>query len=359
MANCNNLFFEFNKSIRLDNDRRIKLREKRNDLRKRINGGFDIIKSNDNLNHILEFQSQGSYVMDTIVNPCNKDDQYDIDDGIYFIGQLPREKRPSPSEFHNWIIRSVQKGKSDNEFEEIIDKDTCVRVIYRGGNGDLNYHVDLPQYYTVNINEPELADKKMGWFVSNPIKFIIWFENLIKSGFKQEFILESRLYSDAYDTWLNDMRKKDHQLRKIVRYLKAWGDFLKGDMPPGIVMTILAGENYTEDLRDDIALKNTLINIRDYLNNNGFKCIRPTTPEGEDLFENYKAEQKEYFKNALNLFIESARQAIEMENQKSACRKWQKHLGDRFPCFLAKDEIEGSKAYVTAPLIKSDNSRSA
>ena len=359
MANCNNLFFEFNKNIRLDKDRRIKLREKRNDLRNRINGGFSIIKSKDNLNHTLEFQSQGSYVMDTIINPCNKDDQYDIDDGIYFLGRLSKDARPKPLDFHNWIIRSVQSGKSDNEFEEIKDKDTCVRVIYKGAEGDLNYHVDLPLYYTVNINEPDLADKKMGWFVSNPIKFIIWFENLIKSGFKQEFILESKLYSNQYDTWLNDMRKKDHQLRKIVRYLKAWGDFLKGDMPPGIVMTILAGENYSEDQRDDIALKNTLINIRNYLNNNGFKCIRPTVPEGEDLFERYTQTQKEYFKNVLDSFIESAKQAVVVENQKSACLKWQKHLGDRFPCFLAKDEIEGSNIYAAPSIIRSDNSRSA
>ena len=359
MANCNNLFTEFNKSIRLDDNRRVTLREKRNDLRKRINGGYDVVKNLDRLEHVMEFQSQGSYVMDTIINPSNQDDQYDIDDGIYFLGSLSRDDRPQPATFHNWIIKSIEAGKSDNEIEEIVDKNTCVRVVYKGRNGDLNYHVDLPIYYTIDIRQPDLADKKEWWHISNPIEFIIWFENKIKSGFKKEFILESRLYSNEFDTWLNDMRKKDHQLRKIVRYLKAWGDFIKGDMPPGIVMTILAGENYAEDLRDDIALKNTLINISDYLNNNGFKCIRPTTPIGEDLFENYKPEEKEYFKNALNSFIESAKQAIEMENQKSACRKWQKHLGDRFPCFLAKDEIEGSKAYATAPLIKSDNSRSA
>ncbi|WP_086029117.1 CBASS cGAMP synthase [Tenacibaculum holothuriorum] len=359
MANCNNLFREFNRTIRLDNDRRIKLKEKRNDLRKRINGGFDIIKTNDNLNHRLEFQSQGSYVMDTIINPCNEEDQYDIDDGIYFLGELSREQRPEPSVFHDWIIKSIKSGKSDNDFEEIIDKDTCVRVVYKGDNGDLNYHVDLPSYYAIIVDEPDLADKKMWWQISSPIEFIIWFEKKINSGFKKEFIVESKLYSDQYSNWLNDMRKKDHQLRRIVRYLKAWGDFLKGDMPPGIVMTILAGVNYEEDDRDDISLEKTLKNIADYLVKNDFKCIRPTTPIGEDLFEKYKPQQKEYFKNALNSFIESAMQAIEMENQKSACRKWQKHLGDRFPCFLAKDEIEDSKTYTSAPLIKSDNSRSA
>ena len=359
MANCNDLFIEFNKTIRLDSDRRVRLREKRNDLRNRIKVGYDSVKSLDKLEHEMEFQSQGSYVMDTIINPNNEDDQYDIDDGVYFLGSLSREIRPQPETFHNWIIRSIKAGKSDNDIEEIVDKSTCVRVVYKGKNGDLNYHVDLPIYYAIDIKKPDLADKEEWWHISNPIEFIIWFEDKVNSGFKQEYIVESLLYADEYEKWLNDVRKKDHQLRKIVRYLKAWGDYKKGDMPPGIVMTILAGENYSENSRDDIALKNTLINISEYLSKNGFKCIRPTTPVGEDLFKNYTLNQKEYFKNALNSFIESAKQAIEIENQKSACLKWQKHLGDRFPCFLAKDEIEGSKAYATAPLIKSDNSRSA
>ena len=330
MANCNGLFKDFNKEIRLDNDRRVTLREKRNDLRQRINGGYDVVKNLDKLEHNLEFQSQGSYVMDTIINPSDKEDQYDLDDGVYFIGGLNRDQRLNPETFHNWIIRSIESGKSDNEIDEIIDKQTCVRVVYKGRNGDLNYHIDLPIYYAINVNEPDLAHKNLGWIISNPIHFIIWFENKLNSGFKKEFILESKLYSNQFDLWLNDMRKKDHQLRRVVRYLKAWGDFKKGDMPPGIIMTILAAENYIEDERDDISLKKTLIKIKDYLLTNGFKCPRPSTPIGEDLFENYSDAKKEYFKKALDSFIESAETAVEQSNQKESSNEWRKHLGERF-----------------------------
>lgn len=331
MANCNGLFGQFNKEIKLDSDRRVVLREKRNDLRKRVQNGFDVVKNLEKLNHELEFQSQGSYVMDTIINPCDEEDQYDLDDGIYFIGNLLRPNRPQPQTFHNWIIKSIESGESDNEITEIKDKNTCVRVIYKGRNGDLNYHIDLPIYYASNVETPDLADKKEWWHLSNPVEFIIWFENKVNSGFKKEYILESKLYSDEYDKWLNDVRKKDHQLRRVVRYMKAWGDFKKGDMPPGIVMTILAGLNYNENERDDVCLKNTLENIRDYLIGNGFKCIRPTTPSGEDLFKDYSETKKEYFKNALNSFIQSANDALCSKNQKEASDKWKIHLGDRFP----------------------------
>jgi hypothetical protein len=341
MANCNEIFIEFNKSIKLSSERRVLLREKRNDLRKRINGGYDIVKNIDRLDHMMEFQSQGSYVMDTIINPIYHDDQYDLDDGIYFIGKLSRNDRPVPSTFHNWIIRSIEEGKSDNEIEDIMDKNTCVRVIYKGRNSDLNYHIDLPIYYADDIEKPDLADKR-GWSLSNPVEFIIWFENKIESGFKKEFILESRLYTQEFDTWLNDIRKKDHQLRRIVRYLKAWGDFMKGDMPPGIVMTILAGENYAEDERDDVALKNTLINIANYLENNGFKCIRPTTPVGENLFADYSSEQKTFFKSSIASFIKDADIAIKSQNQKESCLLWKKYFGERFPCKLASDKKDYS-----------------
>ena len=300
MANCNGLFKDFNKEIRLDNHRRVLLREKRNDLRQRINGGYDVVKNLDKLDHNLELQSQGSYVMDTIINPSDKDDQYDLDDGVYFIGGLNREQRSKPETFHNWIIRSIENGKSDNEIDEIIDKQTC------------------------------LSNKNLDWIISNPDQFSIWIENKINSGFKKEFILESKLYSNQFDDWLNDMRKKDHQLRRVVRYLKSWGDFKKGDMPPGIIMTILAAENYIEDERDDISLKNTLVKIKDYLTRNGFKCPRPSTPIGEDLFKNYSDAKKEYFKNALDSFIESAKKAIDQSNQKESSNEWRKHLGGRF-----------------------------
>ena len=69
MANCNYLFVEFNREIRLNEDRRVQLRERRNDLRDRIGGGFvevrRLVESRQEIDPIQEqivFQSQGSYV---------------------------------------------------------------------------------------------------------------------------------------------------------------------------------------------------------------------------------------------------------------------------------------------------------
>ncbi|GMN11366.1 hypothetical protein MTsPCn9_10270 [Croceitalea sp. MTPC9] len=361
MANCNTLFLSFNKSIRLDDDRRINLREKRDNLRKRIKGGFGEVRKLHTVNEELEFQSQGSYVMDTIINPANPEDEYDIDDGVYFFGQRSREHRGETKNYHDFIIASIKSGIGQNEIEEIKEKDTCVRVRYRGKKNDFNYHVDLPIYYATDMYHPDLAHKKKSWLLSNPVDFILWFERIIDSGFEAKYLVERSRYEQEYQRWLDDRRKKDHQLRRIVRYLKAWGDHLKGEMPPGVVMTILAGSdsNYVANERDDISLLETLKNIRQWLRNNQFTCPRPTIPVGEDLFADYPQSRIDYFRDRLDAFISSGEQALENPNQKDACKKWQKHLGDRFPCFMAKDEIEGAKTYVAPAYIKSDNSRSA
>ncbi|MHA7101409.1 cyclic GMP-AMP synthase DncV-like nucleotidyltransferase [Roseivirga pacifica] len=369
MANSHRIFEEFNKVIRLSSERRVILKERRDSLRSRINQGFENIKGDRlllesigaNVNEELEFQSQGSFVMDTIITPSRQEDEYDLDDGVYFKGNRTRDIRPSEQNFHDFIIESVKGGQSPYDIEKIVDKKTCVRVKYKGDNGDFNYHVDLPIYYAIHVETPDLADTGAGWHISSPVEFILWFENKIQSGFEAKYLLESRLYGAEYEQWLNDRRKKDHQLRRIVRYLKAWGDHLKGEMPPGVVMTILAasGNNYAENEREDIALRDTLINIRSWLRANGFRCPRPTTPEGEDLFKGYSETKKQYFLNALDSFIQSANQAIQHPNPKDACHKWQRHLGDRFPCNLAKDEIEQAKTYVAPAVIGSDNSRSA
>ena len=119
--------------------------------------------------------------------------------------------------------------------------------------------------------------------------------------------------------------------------MKAWADLKRKEMPCGIIMTILVANNFTTDERDDIAFRDTLINVRNYLNKNGFTCPRPTSPTGEDLFASTSEADKTYFMNALSSLIQSATNATKAINEKEACKEWEKHFGSRFPCHLATD----------------------
>lgn len=355
MANSHELFMYFNGAIKLsDKDREI-LKIARNSLRDRVKIAFNKLPFEDKKTHTIEFQSQGSFVMDTIIKPKQEDD-FDLDDGIYFQGGLPEEKRADTQVFHDVIIKAIDR---QNEIESIEDKATCVRVKYYKPNGeDRGFHIDLPIYYAENLDTPELADTKKGWTESSPVEFIAWFEEKTKSEFQKAYLLEALKYAEPYEKWLSDVRKKECQLRRIVRYLKVWANLKEKDMPSGIMMSIMAANNYVENERDDISLRDTLVNISYELKVNGCKCFRPTPKRDEDLFAAYSNLEKIYFQKSLDSFIVSANQAIENPNKKQSCLKWQLHLGNRFPCHLAKDEIEGAKVYATAP-IKNDNSRSA
>lgn len=357
MANSHSLFLTYNQAIRLSDESRQILLTARESLRSRMKDAFRKLPEQDRMTHTIEFQSQGSFVMDTIIKPY--EDDFDLDDGVYFQGNLPEKRRAKPQTFHDIIIKAIDRH---NEIEDIIDKPTCVRIKYSSkySEKNLGFHIDLPIYYAEKLETPELAHTKEGWIESSPVEFIAWFEEKTKSGFQKAFLYESLAYAEPFQKWLSDIRKADCQLRRIVRYLKSWANIKKKEMPCGIIMSILAANNFAANERDDIALKDTMINIKKELDANGCKCFRPTPKIGEDLFASTSLESKQYFLSALDNFITSARQAIENTNSKEACLKWQKHLGHRFPCHLTKDEDEQVKANTySAPAVINSNAKNA
>jgi hypothetical protein len=337
MANNHEQFIAFNKTIAIIESKKDTLTGNRKALRDVIRKYFKENKPNEIK---PAFRSQGSFVMKTTVNPIpqwseeDKKDlyKYDVDDGIYFIGK--EDDRKSINTYHNWIYDAVK----DHTGKGAEDKTTCVRVLYADG-----HHIDLPIYFKVKSDKtiPELAHKSKGWIDSDPKEFFEWFNNLVD---------------------------EKQQLRRIVRYLKAWCDYRNNQntsikMPSGFMMTILASNNISYNDRDDIALKETLENIQDSINKDyggKFECKRPTTPKGEDLFANYSDTKRDNFLNQLNSFVTSAQQAIAGKNPKESCLKWQKHFGDRFSCTTAKDEEEQSNAKTySSPAIIATNAKSA
>ncbi|MEH2458101.1 nucleotide-binding domain-containing protein [Nostoc sp.] len=288
MANCHKLFLKFNTLIALKSKQKERLRVSRNAIRDRIRRYFQ----NKQNGFFPKFHGQGSLIMNTIIEPLDR--EFDIDDGIY----LKVEAKPiqSVSRLHQWIWEAINGHTKQNP----IDKQTCVRLVYAG-----QYHLDLPIYYIIEGQTPYLAHKSKGWIKSDPREFIKWF---------------------------NEKADNDGQLKRIVRYLKAWSDYSKGDLPSGLIFSILAANNIVFDERDDIALYKTLLNIKSSLKRS-FVCYRPTIPADENLLEDYSKTNKDYFLEQLGSFIQSAEKALdEKTSQKDACKAWQRHFGeDRFP----------------------------
>ncbi len=163
------------------------------------------------------------------------------------------------------------------------------------------------------------------------MEFIVWFEDKARSGFRLDFLLQEGLRSE-YQSWKEDIRKKDVQLRRVVRYLKAWADNQgKKDMPSGVCLTILAAENFVSDINDDNSFYRTIHRVYTTLQGR-FVCLRPTTPKDEDLFASFTIAQRDFFMSRLWALVDDGGRAMQAALNPQACALWRKHFGDRFIC---------------------------
>jgi hypothetical protein len=310
MANCHNLFQEYNKEISLTKTKKDNMSTSKDGLRGRIRKHF----KEKHPEYDPKFYIQGSYKMKTGIR--TKDDICDLDDGVYFM----REPDVTATTLQGWVWDAVN-GYTDEAPEH---RKKCIRNIFTS-----DYEIDMPVYYKIDGRQYQLAVKDTGWEDSDPKAFIKWF---------------------------NKQKDADGILLKIVKYLKGWGDHKRNKMPSGLAMTILASNAkakivYNE--RDDITVRDTLKEIKKALDIK-FECVVPAVPN-DNLFKDYDQARKDNFMNALKNFIDDADSAIKEANQLKASRLWQKHLGDRFP--NGKDENENNNASNTGLLIggKSSN----
>ena len=244
---------------------------------------------------------------------------------MYFIGESEDEKHEIQW-YHDKVYAAVD-GHTDQKPN---DKKSCIRVNYADG-----HHVDLPMYFKVEGDaHPQLAHKKKPWVEQD---------------------------AKDFEDWFREQCDRKTYLREIVRFLKAWREYMKAekgvDLPCGFILTILAANHYTENdsTRFDVIMKDTLVSMEDELSKDGhFKCKRPVSPY-EDLFENYSDTKRNTFLSRLKSFREDAERAVNSKNQKEGCEKWQKYFGDRFSCSTAKDVDEDAQQKAFSGTIKKNS----
>lgn len=312
MADCNDNFNKgkdsFLTKITLGSEKEEQLRRSRKGLRERLRKALSEKGVKD-----VKFYRQGSYAHRTLINPLDGD--YDIDDGIY-MDLSGFKDEPTPRTVHNWI-REAAKGYTEND---PIDKEPCVRAVFKAG-----YHVDLPAYKVEKNDETQekyfLAKKAAGWEQSAPREMTEWFQNQVK--------------------------KNSEQLRRVVKYFKAWKDYRNNKtstkLPNGLTLTILTCEEFEGDgSRDDIAFHATTKKMHDRLKINE-SIMKPYEPT-EDMRDYLSDTQFQHFLDELQKLMNTADEAINKESQEKAAKKWQNVLGDRFPIIKDSEEDKSSEA---------------
>lgn len=297
------------------------MRDRRDANRTRLRNGL----ANASKPAPLEFVKQGSYAMKTMVR--DRDNDYDIDDGVYFrkedlVGERGAEM--TSLQARQMVRNAVDDGKFKRAPEV---RSNCVRVFYEKG-----YHVDLPVYRRV-VTSTAFGDE-------------VHYELAASSGWKR---------SDARDVsdWYEDERAKSAdgaQLRRINRDLKKYARSRyswRGGILSGFGITVLTTERYRVNDREDRALYDTMVAIRDRLSWD-LQVAHPVTP-GDYITSGSDDARARCFRDKLTEAIVTLQPLFETDcTRERALKCWDKVFATTF--FSERLEEE-KRAAVAAPAI--------
>lgn len=267
----------YNKHVRLSEDDHKKLRDYRENNKKRLERGLDKIGEEDDAtyNKPLRYLNQGGYAMRTLNQAPNND--YDIDIAVIF----RKEDLPSqPAKARQRIARAMnQDGRLKKPPEA---RTNAVTVWYNEGQ-----HVDMAIYreYVDENDEVHLEHAGSTWREADPEAVTKWFKDSVK------------------DLSPNNGQVEAGQLRRIVRWLKAFAKSRPSwKLPGGMIMSALAVECYKPNSnRDDVSLYDTMAAIKDRLANN--KEVENPVIDGELLTS--KLEYQAQVEHLYNRLVEA------------------------------------------------------
>lgn len=304
---------------------RTEMKERRDANRKRLRDG---LKANG-YPRPLEFRSQGSYAMKTMVQDPDLD--YDIDDGVYFAKEDlvgPRGAEMTALQARHMVRDAIDDG-SFAEPPEV--RPNCVRVLYAAG-----YHVDLPVYRRVVTKD---------FFGQEREHF-----ELASSDWKR---------SDARDVtaWFNDQNDRKspdtsngRQLRRLTRDIKAFArsrSSWQGRILSGFGITKLVVDRFSGDgEREDRALYNTMKAVRDQLNWS-LEVRHPCTPN-ETITSGSDDPRARFLRDKLTEALDNLAPLFDSNcTRKTALKCWDKVFNTTF--FSDRLETEKTAAAASAP----------
>ncbi|HKS13241.1 MAG TPA: CBASS cGAMP synthase [Pseudomonas sp.] len=247
------------------------------------------------------FFTQGSWAYKTLNAPCRAPQQADLDDGAY----LPFsyiESQP-PAQMSALLFEAVEEVLSeladDKGWEIDTSNDNCTRLVI-----DSDKHIDVPVYSISDSEFETLVKASMEMYRFGMESFALDSADSEERADEQDWDLmptEGVLMATKNRGWQNSdprpirdwvveqVELKGEQLRRVMRYLKAWRDFQKWDKddPKSILLMVAADAAFdiAIDKRDDLALLKVLQRLPDILRG---KVINPATTdkpldEQEDL----------------------------------------------------------------------------
>lgn len=264
---------------------------------------------------------QGSYKYATLIKPVHLGEEYDVDVGVYFEWDDEQDVEPTPKQLREWVQRELveyEKSCEDLKEVEVPAKERCSRASYIR-----QFHIDTPVYHlNTDSDVRRLACLSDKWEHSDPKKLYKWFKDAV----------------------IGDDRD---QLRRLVRYLKAWAavsfDDVPDSRPSSIFLTVVATEAYQDlwiqrlvGLADDDALVAVVKKLHARLFNER-KVMNPVD-EDEDL-NRISSEAWDGFLPRLAALQDIAERADDAEDEASAALIWSEAFSFLIP-LPETDQVE-------------------
>jgi hypothetical protein len=326
-------------NLDIPGDMREQMAEIKSEVRRHLRNQFASALKAVGVKESIEprFFTQGSWVYKTINYPCiTPPQQADLDDGCYLPMTFVKDtsKRPKiASKLFFSAVEMAMQSFADERGYKLDKKPTCVRLIV-----NQRCHIDIPLYAIPDDEYPKLekaalahgfesfseamtfdsardwemlpenevllAHRELDWMISDPRPVHRWFKREVEPVHGE-------------------------QLRRVVRYLKAWRDYQwKHGGPSSILLMATASLVFEKhERRDDLALlhvaKHMPDRLREGVNNPANTSESLTDRLGKDGVEEAASKLAD-----LARYIEGA---ILATDASLACRWMIEQFGERFP----------------------------
>jgi hypothetical protein len=282
------------------------------------------------------FFTQGSWAYKTLNAPAKKPQQADVDDGAYLpLSFIAQTKRPSvaSSDFFAVAEKALEPLVKEKGWRLVTDKPTCVRI-------EISQfaHIDVPLYAIPDEEFTTLAKaatQTYGYLTLD--EAIVKAERDAWTALPAESVLLANrecgwMESDprpVKEWFLAEVQVRGEQLRRVVRYLKAFRDWQWSQGGPSSILLMAAATPLFEkrDRRDDLALLDVVAKLPAALRDG---VVNPID-KSESLTERLGAEMVEEAARSYESLEKNLRGAVDAGSQAQACTWMVNQFGPRFP----------------------------
>ena len=279
------------------------------------------------------FFTQGSWAYKTLNAPAQHPQQADVDDGCYLpLSFVSQTKRPSTAAavFFAAAEEALKPLVELNDWKLVTDKSTCVRIVIAA-----YAHIDIPLYAIPDEEFATLVKASMEHGYATMDEAIARADLWTKLP-RNKVLLAHRecdwMQSDprpVKEWFLGEVDAKGEQLRRVVRYLKAFRDWKWSKGGPSSILLMAASAPLFErrDRRDDLALLDVVAALPARLR----AGVTNPIDETESLTDRLEKAGVEGAAKAFEEFEKVLRGAIDSSSSSQACIWMRGEFGPRFP----------------------------